>query len=506
VTESLSRWIATADAIRHLEHFRMPQVPLRIAYVRERADDYYMSLVGDLFDRMRENSGESAEWARLGNAFAQFVEDEAGILTRSAIDRAEAALYAAAAFYCGGFPASAYLSIGRMRPVPNEDTVRACYDLLARATAPRSQLVSNLLGALREGNAELLAQLRLDARDQAAAALASGPDEWVPARLYERLLDRFASVNLRAVLPARPPGFWNPLVDSLIARTPSTWEFFPSQMKAIQGNLLEDGPSFTLQMPTGAGKTMLCETLLFDHLQRHEFNAAILLVPYRSLASELRHGLVRRLNALGISSGCAYGGTVPTGDEVRNLQDTRLLVATPEALSGWLTADQGFLRRISLVICDEGHLLGAPSRGIGLELLLARLKTREDGAPRFVFISAIVPNVQEINAWLGGTDSSVIRSDYRPAPAEFAVLRERTSEGTTVVDLVVHPHLPETRRCLGGHQALQAWLRLRSGSGLQGCGVERKQLLEIQPQVRLQTDLGRETSAGPRLPRPERTA
>jgi helicase len=124
-------------------------------------------------------------------------------------------------------------------------------------------------------------------------------------------------------------------------------------------------------MPTGSGKTTLCETLLFDHLQRHPTDAAVLLVPYRSLASELRSSLVRRLNGLGISSRCAYGGTVPSGDEVRDLNETRLMVATPEALSGLLSADQEFLRRVSLVICDEGHLLGEPSRGIGLELLLA---------------------------------------------------------------------------------------------------------------------------------------
>lgn len=446
MTESLSRWIADADVVRHLGNFHMPEVPLNVAYIFERPDDYYMSLVGDLFDRMRENHVEPADWARLGNAFMQFVEDEAGVLTRSAVNRSEAALFAAAAFYCGGFPASAYLSIRRIHPMPEDGLLRACYDLLARPVAPHSQAVSNLLDALRRGNAEFLDEMRLDARNETATALASGPDQWVPARLYEQLLNRFASVNLRAVLPPRPAGFWNPLVDSFVRRTPSTWEFFPSQIQAIRGHFLDDEASFTLQMPTGAGKTTLCETLLFDHLQQHPLDAAILLVPYRSLAAELRGGLVRHLNGLAISSRCAYGGTVPAGDEVRSLEDTRLLVATPEALSGLLTADQDFLHRISLVICDEGHLLAAPSRGIGLELLLARLKTREGGAPRFIFISAIVPNVQEINAWLGGTDNSIIRSNYQPAPAEFAVLRERNSDGEKAVDLIVHPHLAEATR------------------------------------------------------------
>jgi helicase len=443
MTESLARWISTADALRHIEHFRMPEVPIALTFIRARADDYYTSLVGDLFDRVRENSAESREWARLGNAFAQFVDDQAGPLTRSSISRQEAALYAAAAFYCGGYPASAYITMSAMRPVPEAGIVRACFDLIARPAEPVSVEVRELLEALRAGNSEFLNQQSIAARTAAIQALSVGPDEWVPARLYEQLLRRFALVNLRAILPARPDGFWQPLVDSFVTRVPSTWEFFPSQIQAIQGQLLSDGPSFTLQMPTGAGKTTLCETLLFDYLQRHPGEAAVLLVPYRSLASELRKSLVRQLNAMGISSRCAYGGTVPTGDEVRNLEDTRLVVATPEALSGLLSADQTFSRRISLVICDEGHLLGAQSRGIGLELLLARLKCRETGSPRFVFISAIVPNVQEINAWLGGTQQTVISSEYRPAEAEFAVLREHRANGTKRVDLEVHPHMPE---------------------------------------------------------------
>jgi helicase len=446
MTESLNRWMGAADAIRHMVDFHIVQIPLSVAYIRDRVDDYYTSLVGDLFDRMRQNQGESPEWARLGNAFAQFAEDAAGLLTRSAISRSEAALYAATAFYSGGFPASAYLSIRRLQPAAAESTVQACYDLLARPAHPASAVVANLLAAVRQGNNELVAELTIQARQDAAAALATGPDQWIPARLYEQLMRRFAVVNLRAVLPARPNGFWNPLIDSLITRSPSTWEFFPSQIDAIRGNLLEEGPSFALQMPTGAGKTTLCETLLFDHLRRHPLEAAVLLVPYRSLASELRGGVVRRLNGLGISSRCAYGGTVPTGDEVHALDNTQLIVATPEALSGLLSADQQFLRRISLVICDEGHLLGAPSRGIGLELLLARLKGREGGAPRFVFISAIVPNIEEINAWLGGTADSVIRSEYRPALADFALLRERETAAGKVVDLAVHPHLPEPAR------------------------------------------------------------
>ena len=70
MTVSLSKWIGDSDALRHLEYFRATQSLVGLAHIRARADEYYLSLVGDLFDRMREGNENSAEWARLGNALA----------------------------------------------------------------------------------------------------------------------------------------------------------------------------------------------------------------------------------------------------------------------------------------------------------------------------------------------------------------------------------------------------------------------------------------------------
>ena len=250
-------------------------------------------------------------------------------------------------------------------------------------------------------------------------------------------MDRFDLRNVRAVLPDGGDPLWDGLVASFLARRPPVWEFFPSQVRAIESGLLTSDASFALEMPTGAGKTALCETLLYYHAQATPGSLGVLLVPYRSLASELRRTMVRRLSSLGLRSACMYGGTVPTQGEATDLVDVSMLVATPESLSGLLGADPGLYQRVSLLICDEGHLLDRDSRGIALELLLARMRSRASGPPRFVFISAIVPNAHEINAWLGGSDETVVTSDYRPAIAEFAHLRAHVD--TRDVDLVVHP-------------------------------------------------------------------
>ncbi len=437
---SLTRWIADADAVRHLEHFGISAQAFDLAHIRVRASDYYMSLVGELFDNMREANSTPADWARIGNALAQFgADDREKLFPEAGVSRAEALLFGATAFYSGGFPASAHLTMRAQPPGADDgELLRACFDLLGRPGKLQSAMGAELIDALRRGDMTRVREIHSTARNAVVNALALGPAEWIPARLLEQLLDRFASTNLRAVLPNGSDEFWTPLVSSLIDRF--SWEFFPSQIEAIERGLLQRTETFSLQMPTGAGKTALCETLLYWHARTTEGSVAVLLVPYRSLASELRESLVKRLNGMNISARCAYGGTVPSGNEVQGLDEVRVMIATPEALSGILGADSAFFRRIGLVICDEGHLLDNTGRGVSLELLLARMRAREGGAPRLVFVSAIVPNIEEINAWLGGVADSVVRSEYRPALAEFAVLRESGKGKSYAVALDMHPH------------------------------------------------------------------
>src|SRR5665213_1520046 len=384
MTASLEKWMGEADALRQLEHFKIKQTTIGMARVQARLDDYYIALAGELLERMRIGSDDGPSWARLGNAFAQLAADgQEESLAAIGIQQSEALLFSATAFYCGGFPASAYITMRSKFPGESDsETFRACFDLIARPGTMRSRDGAALAGALRSGNMEELDRIAFSAKKDADSLLFRGPDEWIPARLYERLVDRFLKTNIRAVLPNGRTNFWDPLVSSFLNRKQPAWEFFPSQIEAIDRGLLERSDTFSLQMPTGAGKTALCETLLYWHAKSTSAEVAVFLVPYRSLASELRVTLVKRLNKMGILARCAYGGTVPSGDEVQALDDTRVLVATPEALSGLLGADNNFFRRISLVICDEGHLLDGVGRGVGLELLLARMKSREGGPPR----------------------------------------------------------------------------------------------------------------------------
>jgi helicase len=446
---TLARWVSDADVLHHVERFDLGAAPQRLRYLADRSDDYYISLVGELFDRLSEPYEDRADWSRLGNAITQ-----AGISLHRQTNRGKlpeelssaSAIYAATAFYAGGYSASAYLTLKASNPSSWSDIYRSCFELIARPQVLESRLVRELIEAVLSGDLDAISSIQLEVGVRESQALEVGPNEWVGWHLFERLLSKFAASNLRVILPQGEDRFWDPLVESLVNRRPPVWDFFPSQIEAIGSGLLFSDLTFSMQMPTGAGKTALTETLLFQYLTANPSQLAVLLVPYRSLAAELRYSLARRLNGMGLATRCVYGGTVPTRDEVRGLEGVRAIVATPEALSGVLSADRSLFERLSLVICDEGHLLDGGARGVGLELLLSRLRGRENGHTRFVFVSAIVPNIEEVNVWLGGSEESVIRSTYRPALTEFALLRPSGHGANANVGLELHPEAGERAR------------------------------------------------------------
>lgn len=430
--ESLGRWIADAETSHAIEDFGLERQLSQLDYLGDRTIDLYYSLVGELFDMVRSDAGDPLDWASLGRALdsvSRELEDGS---------RADSLFFAAVAFYLGGYPASAVMMMRRADPQHWEvQPQRAAHELLTRPITPVTTTTRVLLDSVRSGDPQIIELAVAEAQIEVSNALDSSPNEWVAQRLHLALLQRFQQTNLRAVLPDGTTRRWDPLVHSFLDRRQPVWDFFPSQIEAIDAGLLTSPKSYSLQMPTGAGKTALTETLIFDHLTRSPESKAVLLVPYRALARELRGSVGRHLSEMGLRTRTVYGGTVPGIEESEDLDEVRVIIATPEALTGLVGATPELLTTISLVVCDEGHLLDSGARGVGLELLLARLKTRTP-SPRIIFVSAIVPNVEEINTWLGGSDATVVRSEYRPSVAEFAVLRPVGNGVQTRIGLELH--------------------------------------------------------------------
>jgi len=96
---SLQRWINNADTARHLRHFQVTQLPIELGPIDHRIDDYYISLVGELFANLHQPEVAPADWAQLGNAFLQFsVEMTEAQLGGRGISREDATFFGDAAF------------------------------------------------------------------------------------------------------------------------------------------------------------------------------------------------------------------------------------------------------------------------------------------------------------------------------------------------------------------------------------------------------------------------
>src|SRR5690606_26701146 len=144
-----------------------------------------------------------------------------------------------------------------------------------------------------------------------------------------------------------------------------------------------------------------------------------------ALASELKNNLGRNLTSkLGIKVKTIYGGNIVTDSDRLSIEQSNVLISTPEKFMAIELGLSGMLDDFQTVICDEGHLIDNTTRGISYELLLSRLKNTESVERRFVFLSAIIPNIEIINSWLGGSDDDIARSNYRPTEIELAFLNQ----------------------------------------------------------------------------------
>lgn len=218
--ESLQNLINDADSVRHLRFFSIAQTPIILARITNRPEDFYISLVGELFRCIRAPETSRADWAQLGNAFLQFAaETSDDQLRQYGVSKEDSILFAAAAFYFGDYPASACLAMRRgARPLDNQSLYAGCFDFLARPTELRSHIAIAARESLRIGDLQRLDQLVENSQIAVRDALREGPVTWIAATLLYRLLAGFHLTNLRAILPNGYDEVWTPLCVLLARR------------------------------------------------------------------------------------------------------------------------------------------------------------------------------------------------------------------------------------------------------------------------------------------------
>ena len=112
-----------------------------------------------------------------------------------------------------------------------------------------------------------------------------------------------------------------------------------------------------------------------------------------------------------------------TPERKKELEAANVILMTSEMLNArarnYTTENNEFLKSVGTLVVDESHLLTVAGRGDHLEVGLMKFCQVAPDA-RIVFLSATMPNVDEIAKWvaetLTGRDTHLINSTYRPCP------------------------------------------------------------------------------------------
>lgn len=207
-------------------------------------------------------------------------------------------------------------------------------------------------------------------------------------------------------------------------------ELFISQRQSL-GKVL-DSTGAVVSLPTSSGKTRVAEISILQSLLDHPFSHILYLAPFRSLAFEIEGTLSQTFVPLGYNVSHLYGGAQFNSIDSSMIDNSHILIATPEKAKAILRANDELASRISLVIIDEGHLLGEDKRYVTNEIFTEELRhLMKTNNGKIILLSAVLPNSTEISKWITSNENQIVKSSWRPSSQRFGIL-EFTGKGVNL--------------------------------------------------------------------------
>lgn len=392
---------------------------------KDKQEAYYVELLCNMYDLLRARERdllhkEKYETELLKIAIGLLVfSDPATEDAFTHINKHNNTLFVATIYYICGYEAIASLLLKRMGDVYLEtEAAQQLYALIRGKDYPADEeriRESFVLKALMKGENVVLENYKHELLDRKEKFSYNSEREFFDEQMLMFAMNRYAENNLTSDLSRFDPNTdWSAYIK--YSANEGILSFLPSQRDALEKGLLGFEGAFSLKMPTSAGKSYITELLIYQELTKDPDSKVLYLAPLRSLSRELGEKFEKIKKFFGYKVAVKYGGVSVTDNLLSD--EIQLLVSTPEFFISLEEGIEDLLERYKLIICDEGQLLDDYSRGINYEMLLTRL--RKNKGKRFLFISAIIPNIQDINEWLGGTDKLIGDSNYRPSSIKLS--------------------------------------------------------------------------------------
>lgn len=198
-------------------------------------------------------------------------------------------------------------------------------------------------------------------------------------------------------------------------------KFNPVQSRIFE--IFKEDCNVVIAAQTSAGKTICSEIIMAQEI-RERGGKAMYLAPLRALAKEkIDDWTDEKHHFADLNLSICTGDYILTDKRKKELEDSNIIIMTSEMLNSkcrnYKSESNDWLKQVGTIVVDESHLLTVPSRGDHLEVGLMKF-TKIAPNCRIVFLSATMPNVNEIAEWvcniLTKRKTFLINSKYRPCP------------------------------------------------------------------------------------------
>jgi helicase len=176
----------------------------------------------------------------------------------------------------------------------------------------------------------------------------------------------------------------------------------PPQEAAVRKGLLS-GSNMVVAAPTASGKTLIAEIACVNAILSHR-KKAIYVAPLRALVSEKFNEFK---GAYPYIKSAMSIGDLDADDKW--LSEYDMIFVSTEKFDSLMRHQISWLDGVGCFVFDEIHMLGDPSRGPTLEILITKIMTSCNA--QIIALSATIGNSKEIAKWMG---AELVESDYRP--------------------------------------------------------------------------------------------
>lgn len=302
-----------------------------------------------------------------------------------------------------------------------EDNTTKIYEIII------AKALSHYVQFYHTGNNEFLEIAKRNLTNlQEIAEIRGEPDVWWVIRLLLLIIEGFKESSLWYVLGQ----YFNtkkkyPLkyIQSLVYKNSSITELFLTQRNSLPKVLNKEQNGSIVSIPTSSGKTRIGEIAILNCLVNEPDAKILFIAPYRSLAYEIENSLDEIFSNLDISVSHLYGGSLFSKLDEKIIDESSVIVATPEKAKALLRSSKDILSCIKLVIVDEGHLFGANKRLIVNEMFYEELRYHVGvNNGRFLLLSAVLPNAEDLSEWLTGSTNNVYKENWRPSDERIGIM------------------------------------------------------------------------------------